>query len=267
MAGEFPRAGRAGADLPCGRVFDIKRFAIHDGPGIRSTVFFTGCPLRCAWCHNPEAFALCEPGRKETGACVRDWTVGGLLRELERDIRYYDRSGGGVTLSGGEPLGQPEFVLELLRACRSRELHSAVDTSGCVDPQVLGEVAGLCDLILYDIKSMYDDAHRRWTGAGNTLILENLELLDGLDVETWIRLPLVPGVNDDPENLDEMIGLLRGMRFRRVSVLPYHRIAEGKYRRLGLTDRMAGVEPPADDQVESVRQRFAAAGFDTRVGS
>jgi len=267
LAGEYPRAGRVGEELLLGRAFDIKRFAIHDGPGIRSTVFLTGCPLRCAWCHNPEAFALCEPGRDETGTCIRDWTVGGLVRELERDVPYYDRSGGGVTLSGGEPLTQPEFVMELLRECRRRELHTALDTSGCVEPGVLEQAAGLCDLVLYDLKSIDDDVHREWTGVSNALILENLELLDGLDVETWIRIPLVPGVNDDPDELDAMIGFLRGTRFRRVSILPYHRIAEGKYQRLGLVDRMAKVEPPSAEEVEAVKERFAAAGFDPHVGS
>lgn len=267
LAGDFPPAGRPGEDLLLGRAFDIKRFAIHDGPGIRSTVFLTGCPLRCAWCHNPEAFALGEPGRDEAGACVRDWTVGDLVRELERDIPYYDRSGGGVTLSGGEPLTQPEFVAEVLRACRRRELHSALDTSGCVEAGVLEQAAGLCDLVLYDLKSMDDDVHREWTGVSNVQILENLELLDGLEVETWIRLPLVPGVNDDVENLDATIEFLRGTRFRRISILPYHRIAEGKYKRLGLVDRMAKVEPPDEAEVAAVKERFAAAGFEPQVGS
>jgi pyruvate formate lyase activating enzyme len=254
-------------ELLPGLTFDIKRFAIHDGPGIRSTVFFTGCPLRCAWCHNPEAFALCEPGCGQADACLREWTVDELVRELERDIPYYDRSGGGVTLSGGEPLGQAEFVVELLKTCRRRELHTALDTSGCVAAEVLERAARNCDLVLYDLKAIDDEVHLEWTGVSNSLILENLELLDGLDVETWIRIPLVPGVNDDPTAIGEMIERLRGTRFRRVSVLPYHRIAEGKYRRLGLTDRMAGVEPPGEAEVAAVRDRFAGAGFDTRVGS
>lgn len=267
LAGNNPRAGREGEDLLLGRAFDIKRFAIHDGPGIRSTVFFTGCPLRCAWCHNPEAFVLGEPGRDESGICVREWTLGGLVRELERDVSYYDRSGGGVTLSGGEPLTQPEFVIELLRECRRRELHTALDTSGCVEPRALEQAAGLCDLVLYDLKAMDDRVHNEWTGVSNALILENLELLNGLDVETWIRVPLVPGVNDDAEELDAMIELLRGTRFRRVSVLPYHRIAEGKYKRLGLVDRMAKVEPPGDEEVERVKEKFVGAGFETEIGS
>jgi pyruvate formate lyase activating enzyme len=251
--------------IPTGRIFDVKRFSAHDGPGIRSTVFLTGCPLRCAWCHNPESFTNGE----ETGTHfrVRDVTVPGLVRELERDVPYYDISGGGVTLSGGEPLLQSAFVIELLRACRKRELHTALDTCGHVEPAVLSEAASLSDLILYDLKAMDTNVHREWTGAGNRRILDNLQLLNGLPVEVWIRLPLIPGVNDDARNLEAMIALLSNTRFRRVSILPYHRIAAAKYQRLGLPNRMDGVDPPSPDRIEEIRARFTAAGFNTRVGS
>lgn len=265
-------ASRIGSDRPgtpvdhapqasrTGRVFDIKRFSSHDGPGIRSTVFLTGCPLRCAWCHNPEAFAC---GDKP----VRELTVPGLVRELERDVPYYDASGGGVTISGGEPLSQSRFALDLLRACRKRELHTALDTCGLVDTALLAEAAALADLVLYDIKAMDSGVHHEWTGAPNTRILENLKLLNRLDVAVWIRLPLVPGVNDDARNIDSMISFLSETRFRRISILPYHRIAAAKYLRLGLPDRMAGVEPPSPARIEEIRARFSAAGFDPRVGS
>lgn len=246
-----------------GRVFDIKRFSTHDGPGIRSTVFLTGCPLRCAWCHNPEAFVL-HP--LKDAAQVREMTVPALVRELERDLPYFDRSGGGVTLSGGEPLCQPAFALEFLRACRKRELHSALDTCGLVDPAALTEAAALADLILYDIKSLDPATHEQWTGADNRRILENLQLLDALTVPVWIRLPLVPGVNDSEIHLERLIDLLSVTRFRRVSVLPYHRIAEAKYQRLGLPNKMTGVEPPPPELLDRFRARLAAAGFDTHLG-
>lgn len=251
-----PQAARTG------RIFDIKRFSAHDGPGIRSIVFLTGCPLRCAWCHNPEAFAL----HGETGGNFRNITVPALIRELERDIPYYDTSGGGVTISGGEPLFQSRFVFELLRACRKRELHTALDTCGLADPALLTEAASLTDLVLYDLKAMDSAVHSEWTGAENPRILENLQLLNRLDVEVWIRLPLIPGVNDDARNLDSMIAFLSGTRFRRISILPYHRIADAKYQRLGLPNRMTGVEPPSPGRIEEIRARFATAGFDPRVG-
>jgi pyruvate formate lyase activating enzyme len=248
-----PQAARTG------RIFDIKRFSSHDGPGIRSTVFLTGCPLRCVWCHNPEAFA-CDD------APVHTMTVNALIRELERDIPYYDLSGGGITISGGEPLFQSGFVFELLHACRKRELHSALDTCGLVEPALLTEAAKLADLILYDLKAMDTTVHSTWTGAGNARILGNLRLLNQLGSEVWIRLPLIPGVNDDDRILDAMIGFLSKTRFRRISILPYHKIAAAKYQRLGLPDRMAGVEPPSSQQVEEIRARFAAAGFDPHLG-
>jgi pyruvate formate lyase activating enzyme len=256
---QSPQAARTG------RIFDIKRFSSHDGPGIRSTVFLTGCPLRCAWCHNPEAFACHDESTPD--ARVRDVTVHALVRELERDMTYFDTSGGGVTVSGGEPLFQARFALDLLRACRERELHTALDTSGCADSAVMTEAAALADLVLYDLKVMDSAAHSEWTGVGNQRIVENLRLLNELDTEVWIRLPLIPGVNDDACNLDAMISFLSGTRFRRVSILPYHKIAAAKYQRLGLTDRMTGIEPPTPGRIGEIRARFLAAGFDPHVGS
>lgn len=247
-----------------GRVFDIKRFSTHDGPGIRSTVFFTGCPLRCAWCHNPEAFV---PHPLPGGPKVREHTVAELIHELERDIPYYDRSGGGVTLSGGEPLVQARFVMDLLQRCRKRELRTAIDTCGEVEPAVLSAAAGLTDLILYDLKPLDPAAHTEWTGSDNQRILENLMLLETLDVPVWIRLPIIPGASDSEAHLEAVIALLTPTRFRRVSILPYHRIAEAKYQRLGLPNRMIGVEPPPAALLEHFRARLAAAGFTPHLGS
>ncbi|MGD9417715.1 MAG: glycyl-radical enzyme activating protein [Verrucomicrobiota bacterium JB025] len=250
-----------------GRIFDIKRFSTHDGPGIRSTVFFTNCPLRCAWCHNPEAFALCGSGHEDEEKKVRMVTIRGLLKEVERDVAYYDRSGGGVTLSGGEPLVQARFVERFLTACRKRDLHAAVDTSGAVPVEFIEMAAELGDLILYDLKSIDDGIHREWTGKGNGLILGNLERLNELDVDVWIRLPMIPGVNDDAETLEKTVRFLRKTRFRRVSVLPYHRIGEGKYAGFGLDYRLVGVDPHPPERITEIRRMFADAGFDSHVGS
>jgi pyruvate formate lyase activating enzyme len=260
-AGIHPPGIPAAARL--GRIFDIKRFSSHDGPGIRSTVFLTGCPLRCAWCHNPEALVCPDD---QINPRIRQVTVAALVRELERDVTYFDASGGGVTISGGEPLSQAGFTLELLRACRQRELHTAIDTSGAVDPAVLTAAAGLTHLILYDLKTMDPAIHREWTGAGNQRILDNLTLLNRLDTEVWIRLPIIPGVNDDPANLDAIIAFLAATRFRSVSILPYHRIAEAKYQRLGLPNRMAGIEPPSPAHLEKICARFTAAGLTPHLG-
>lgn len=254
----------AAAATRTGRVFDIKRYSSHDGPGIRSTVFFTGCPMRCGWCHNPEAFML---ERINPTPQVRELTVRALIRELERDVPYFDRSGGGVTLSGGEPLFQAAFVLELLDACRQRDLHTAIDTCGLVDPVVLAKAAALTNLILYDIKAVDPVVHRDWTGVDNATVIENLKLLDALSTPVWIRLPVIPGVNDDDRSLDAVISMLAGMRFHRISLLPYHRIADGKYQRLGLPNRMSGVEPPSSGRIQELAARLAEAGFHPRIGS
>lgn len=255
----FPQAAQTG------RIFDIKRFSTHDGPGIRSTVFLAGCPLRCGWCHNPEAFAGGQDASGKT--LVREVTVDALVRELERDVTFFDTSGGGVTISGGEPLVQARFVCDLLDTCRKRELHSAIDTCGLVDWAWLSEAARLTNLILYDLKVMDSTLHREWTGSDNERILANLGRLNLLDVDVWIRLPLIPGVNDDDRNLAAVMDFLSGTRFRRISILPYHRIADAKYQRLGLPNRMAGVETPPPARLEEIRARFAAAGFDPSIGS
>lgn len=263
----LPEAGCASSnDALSGRVFDIKRFSTHDGPGIRSTVFLTRCPLRCAWCHNPEAFVLDQTGA-EDGFNLREMSVPELVREVEKDIAYYDRSGGGVTVSGGEPLVQMSFVESFLSMCQKRDLHTAVDTSGCVSVSAIEMAAEKSDLILYDLKSVNDKIHTEWTGVSNKLILDNLRRLNELEVDVWIRMPLIPGVNDDEGTLDETIQFLQGTRFRRVSLLPYHQIGAGKYERLGLENRMRGVEPQTPEEIEAVRHQFAAAGFNPHIGT
>lgn len=250
-----------------GQIFDIKRFATHDGPGIRSTVFFTRCPLRCAWCHNPEAFALCDSNHVEEQGKIRTVTTDSLIKEVERDIAYYDRSGGGVTLSGGEPLSQPEFVQSFLTVCRERDLHTVIDTCGSVVTPSIEMAAKHADLILYDLKAIDDTVHMDWTGVGNSLILTNLMKLNELDVNVWIRMPLIPGVNDDMASLEAAIQFLQNTRFRRVSLLPYHRIGEGKYQNLGLKYGMTGIQPHQPGQIEQMRDLFASAGFDPHIGS
>jgi pyruvate formate lyase activating enzyme len=260
----------------CGNLFDIKRYSSHDGPGIRTTVFFAGCPLRCAWCHNPEAIALCgeqaDAARdmmRERGTSLR-WVgavaADDVLAEIERDVPYFDLSGGGVTFSGGEPLHQAEFLLELLRRCKSRDIHTAVDTTGCAKPAEIEAVASLADLFLYDLKLMDPAAHRQFTGVTNHLILDNLALLDKLGANVWIRIPFVPGANAGEENIQATISFLTEQTsFRLVSLLPYHRIGEAKYARLGMDFRMHGVEPPTAEAVAAARAAFENAGFEVQI--
>ena len=262
---------------PSGMIVDVKRYSTHDGPGIRTTVFFAGCPLRCAWCHNPEAVALGGAQAAEARAMLRErgasprWigcvAASRVMAEIERDVPYYDRSGGGATFSGGEPLGQPGFLLALLRLCRQHDIHTAVDTTGRVPPDIIRAAAPWADLFLYDLKLMDAAAHRHFTGASNELILSNLELLDELGADVWIRIPWVPGASATPANLRATIAFLsQRTRFRHVSLLPYHRIGEAKYARLGQEFRMAGVAPPSPAEVEAASLSFQQAGFDVSVG-
>jgi pyruvate formate lyase activating enzyme len=262
-----------------GVVFDVMRYGVHDGPGIRTTVFLKGCPLRCAWCHNPEGqspepelsyragrcvgcHACVEvcPGKpaahdglaplrercQRCGACVeacyaeaRQWvgrevTVDEILNEVRRDAPFYGQSGGGLTLSGGEPLSQPAFAEALLRGAREAGLHTAVETCGHAGWDAVERVARWTDLFLYDVKLLDDEAHRRFTGAGNAVILSNLVRLSAAGHAIVARLPLVPGVNDGEANLRATAAFLREhTTVRELHLLPFHRLGQDKAARLG----------------------------------
>lgn len=295
-----------------GLVFNIMRFSVHDGPGIRTTVFFKGCPLRCWWCHNPEGQRM-EPEVIEfpercircgdcVGACphgalqlsdrvVRDadlcrhdgvcagvcpsggrqlagrrMTVADVVAEVLKDRVFFEESGGGVTLSGGEPLTQAAFAEGLLAALRARRIHTAVETSGFAPPDALVRISEYVDLWLYDVKVMDAERHRRATGVDNDRILRNLELLAREGRAVIVRVPVVPGVNDDSANFDAMCAFLFPLGLRRVDLLPYHRIGSSKYDRLGLASRMESVAPPTAQQMETLAARLTQHGFSVRIG-
>lgn len=298
-----------------GLIFDLRRFSIHDGPGLRTTVFFKGCPLRCQWCHNPESrsprperlerqerclhcgacLVACPEGaisaldgrtvtdaRKCThcGACVqvcfaearqiagRYQTSAQVLAEIERDQIFYDQSGGGATFSGGEPLLQPEFLLELLQGCRDRRIHTALDTCGHAPWEALERIRTFVDLFLYDLKLMDAARHAQFTGVSNERILENLRRLAAHGHAIWLRIPVIPGINDDPDNLDALGSFAAALPgVQRVTLLPYHRAAASKYERLGVAYPLEQVEPPGDEAMAAIASRLSAFGLQVSVDS
>ena len=213
------------------------------------------------------------------GACVeacptearqmagRTLSVAEVMHELLQDRIFYEDSGGGVTFSGGEPLMQPRFLLALLEACRDASLPTALDTTGFSPTEPLLAAASLARLVLYDLKVWDDARHQQLTGVSNRIILDNLRQLDRLDREIWIRLPIVPGVNDDAENIRQIAEFVSSLRrVALVSVLPYHRTARHKYERLGLAHRLEDFEAPSAATLERAAQTFRAIGLPVRVG-
>jgi pyruvate formate lyase activating enzyme len=262
-----------------GMIFDIKRYAVHDGPGIRTTVFLKGCPLRCRWCHNPEGI---DPGRElffhssrclpECRECLaacpestiskpdgilsigencrlharcaevcptealqiigREVTVEDIIDEVEKDRIFFDNSGGGITISGGEPMMQPDFLNSLLTAAREKEIHTVVDTSGYAPAEQFQNIRDKVDLFFFDFKVWDDHLHREFTGVSNSLILENLSALSIQGSSIRIRIPVVPGFNDNGDSIENAARFLLNLpAIEGISLLPYHRIGTHKSRR------------------------------------
>jgi len=300
-----------------GLIYDIKKFSIHDGPGIRTTVFLKGCPLNCMWCHNPESI----DGKKEflynedncvlCGECVRvcpenalkiegqkllfdrekctfcgecelacvyrareivgeDYTISEIIKEIEKDKIIYEESGGGVTISGGEPLNQIDFLEELLRKLKEKKLRTAVDTSGYSKWENIEKISSYVDLFLYDFKVFNDERHERFIGKSNALILENLKKLDKIHNNINIRIPLIVGtkedINTDDKNIEEVISFLKDQNIKKISVLPYHNGALHKYKKLGIEYKDDEMKRPSKSLQENIKEKFEKAGFTVKIG-
>ncbi len=248
-----------------GTLFDINRFAIHDGPGIRTTVFLKGCPLICPWCHNPESqpTAIEYADRPEGTVPVgRRTGVGELMAEIQRDVAFYDESGGGVTFSGGEPLAQPEFLAAMLDCCGRYDIHRAVDTSGYAPRDTLLEIARRTDLFLYDLKVIDSRRHVALTGVANEPIHANLAALCETGVGIELRVPVVPGISDTGANLQQLIALVQSLPRRPpLRLLPYHRAAMDKYPRFGLPAPLPDTPEPSEDELEHIRRTLTSSGL------
>ncbi|HVO34910.1 MAG TPA: glycyl-radical enzyme activating protein [Gemmatimonadales bacterium] len=295
--------------MATGIVFDIRRYSIHDGPGIRTTVFLKGCALSCLWCHNPESqssgpdLILRESRCIRCGACVEacpngaiTWTEDGpvtdrakcrgsgrcaalcfaearslagrtmsveeVMEIVERDRPFFEESGGGLTLSGGEPLLQPYFSAALLRAAKARGIHTALDTCGHASWRSLDRLRKDVDLFLYDVKMMDDERHRLFTGAPNRRILENLRALAKHGHRIVLRVPVVPGINDDDDNLDAVRRFAAGLpSLEGLDLLPYHRVGVDKYARVGRSYPLPDTLPPPRERLVAVAETLAAAGL------
>jgi pyruvate formate lyase activating enzyme len=263
-----------------GIIFSIQRYAIHDGPGIRVTVFMKGCPLYCWWCHNPEGISP-EPEEvikvnrigtsefKVKELVGKSYYVNEILEILEKERVFLDKSGGGVTFSGGEPLMQPQFLLEALRACKAAGFHTAVDTSGYCSWIHLENILPVTDLILYDLKHLDHLVHRKYTGRSNRLIISNLMKLLMSDVDLMIRIPLVPGVNDDKAHLADLRSFLtrhKTDRIKMINILPYHKIGSSKYQRFNRDYKMSPAVQLSSEKIQEISRFLAVTGIKVKVG-
>lgn len=296
-----------------GQIFNIQHFSTEDGPGIRTTVFMKGCPLKCRWCANPESqsrerqaawrssmcigckscLAACEKGAvsfraggldidrsicDSCGKCVsacpsgamsffgRCATADEVFGELLRDKGYYEQSGGGITLSGGECMSQPEFAAAILGLCKKEGIHTAVDTSGVFGRDALDMVSEYTDLFLYDLKHMDEKAHLLLTGTSNRAILQNLKIMSAEGMNIILRIPVIPGANDSDENLMATAEFIAALpRRHHVDLLPYHDFGRPKYHMLGMAYPMEGVKKPGELQKEHYLSIFQSCGLDCTI--
>lgn len=234
-----------------GKIINITRFCTEDGPGIRTTVFLKGCPLRCIWCHNPESQQPDEEQYVISGETIgRTVSAAEVFDEIQRDRGFYETSDGGVTISGGEPLFQPHFTVELLRLCREAGIHTAIETCGYATEQVFEEVTGYCNLVLFDIKETQEKRHLEYTGVSLAPILSNLKRLDEREIPFLLRLPIVPGLNDREEHFLRVRELVGGLSHcRGTEIMPYHKLGEYKYRQLGREYLCRQIVEPSAEQV------------------
>ncbi len=294
-------------------IFNIQKFSVHDGPGIRTTVFLKGCPLKCLWCHNPESQKYekqmlfdsnkcvlcgtcvkvcpqkaikiednklttdpdkcnhcgqceiyCIPGARQVAG--KEYTLEETLKEVMKDKVFYEQSNGGVTVSGGEPLTQTDFVEEFLKRLKEENIHTAVDTCGAVSFENIQRVVPYTDVFLYDIKLMDDEKHKRFIGTSNKLILDNLRKLSQIHDNINLRMPIIEGVNSDEEHIKETVNYIKGLNIKKVNLLPYHDIAKHKYKKLDIVYEDEKMSKPSDEKMESFKDIFEKNGYETKIG-
>lgn len=297
---------------PC-TIMNIQKYSIHDGPGIRTTVFLKGCPLNCWWCHNPESqkqspqIMFFKEKCKGCGSCLKrcpqnaiqlvegypvtdeskctlcgkcsdfcpnnarelvgsEMSVKDLMKEIIKDEAFYDESNGGVTFSGGEPLMHIEYLNNVLELCKSRGIHTTIDTSGYATWEKFEQIVNNVDLFLFDIKHMNNEKHLKYTGVGNTIILENLKKLSENGSNIYIRMPIIAGINDDDENIDLAVDFISKLNIIQVNLLSYHKMGMDKYRRLNREYKLSGLETPSGEVISKIADKFRKAGIKIIIG-
>jgi pyruvate formate lyase activating enzyme len=262
-----------------GIIFDIKRFAVHDGPGIRTTVFLKGCAANCWWCHNPESQSIeiekairknQLEGREieEQEIIGRSITVPELLREISKDRIFFEESGGGVTFSGGEPLMQPEFLKDVLIYSRASGFHTTLDTTGYATAKIFDSIIPHVDLFLYDLKFIDDQLHQKYTGVSNQSILNNLKKISHSDSKFIIRYPVVPGITDEQRNVDQIMDFIVSLKHKKLKLdlLPYHTIARHKYHKMGMAYMMGDKKKPSIKSIKKLKNKLESVGLQVDIG-
>jgi len=294
-------------------IFNIQKFSVHDGPGIRTTIFFKGCPLTCQWCHNPESqsyqkeilidsdrCSLC--GRCEEhcsqqaihkingkvlydkskcnycGSCMdycynnvreiagQEYTVPELMIEIQKDKVFYEQSGGGVTLSGGEVMTQIDFVHELVQSCKAQGISVVIDTCGYAPRENFLRILREVDLFLYDIKIMESNKHQQYMGKDNSLILENLRLLSRNGAVIQLRLPLIEGINTNDEHIQMIINFISDLSIHSINLLPYHHMGKDKYKKLQLEYPLEEFSRPSEERLREIQTMFIQENYQVKIG-
>lgn len=255
-----------------GRIFDIQRFSIHDGKGIRTIVFLKGCVLRCRWCCNPESQeydiqTMTVQGKEKV--IGEDTTVEAVMEIVEKDRPYYRRSGGGLTLSGGESLCQPDFAGALLKAAKERGMNTAMESMGCAPYEVIESILPYLDQYLMDIKHTDPGKHKEFTGRTNELMLENAgKIADSGMTDLVIRVPVIPGFNDRADEIEAIAKFAAGLNgVKKMHLLPYHRLGQDKYDGLGREYLMKDVLPPTNEYMQMLQaSAVRVSGLDCQIG-
>ncbi len=253
-----------------GRIFDIQRFSVHDGPGIRTIVFLKGCVLRCRWCCNPESQEFSVQQMMRGGKCEtvgKDVTAGEVLDTVEKDRIYYSRSGGGMTLSGGETMCQPDFAEALLMGAHERGINTAVETTACAKWETVARLIPHIDTVLMDIKHTDSAKHKAFTGVDNGLILENAKKIGATGANLTVRVPVIPEFNDSVEEIADIARFAAEIRgVKHIHLLPYHRLGLDKYTGLGREYTLPSIVPPTDEKMLELLEVARKSGLEVQIG-